>query len=76
MQAHPTWEALQSTDLLFLAGGGLFAHPGGIASGVQALREAWDAAVAGVPLNEAAKTQTALRQAMDTFAPLTGSTRT
>ena len=76
MQAHPTWQALQSTDLLFLAGGGLFAHPGGIASGVQALREAWDAAVAGIPLNEAAKTQTVLRQAMDTFAPLTGSTRT
>ncbi|MEI6482902.1 MAG: ribulose-bisphosphate carboxylase large subunit family protein, partial [Betaproteobacteria bacterium] len=40
MQAEPTWQRLQSPDLIFLAGGGLFAHPGGIASGVNALRQA------------------------------------
>ena len=54
MQAEPTWQRLQSPDLIFLAGGGLFAHPGGIASGVNALRQAWDAAMAGVPLQQAA----------------------
>ena len=31
------------------------AHPGGIAAGVAALRQAWEAAVAGVPLEEFAR---------------------
>ena len=67
MQAEPTWQRLQSPDLIFLAGGGLFAHPGGIAAGVSALRQAWDAAMAGVPLQQAAASQRELRQAIATF---------
>ncbi len=67
-QAAPTWERLQSTDLIFLAGGGLFAHPGGIAAGVSALRLSWSAAIAGVPLDVAAKTHRELREAMEKFA--------
>lgn len=67
-QAGPTWEALQSTDLMFLAGGGLFAHPGGIAAGVSALRQSWEAAIGGVPLEVAAKTQRELREALEKFA--------
>jgi len=67
-QAGPTWEALQSTDLMFLAGGGLFAHPGGIAAGVSALRQSWEAAISGVPLEVAAKTQRELREALEKFA--------
>ena len=67
MQAHPTWEQLQSPDLLFLAGGGLFAHPGGISAGVIALRQAWGAAMAGVPLHTAALTHRELREAIATF---------
>jgi ribulose-bisphosphate carboxylase large chain len=67
MQAHPTWEQLQSPDLLFLAGGGLFAHPGGISAGVIALRQAWGAAIAGVPLHTAALTHRELREAIATF---------
>jgi len=67
MQAEPTWQRLQSPDLIFLAGGGLFAHPGGIASGVSALRQAWDAAMAGVPLQQAAITHRELREAIATF---------
>lgn len=66
-QAAPTWERLQSTDLIFLAGGGLFAHPGGIAAGVSALRQSWSAAMAGVPLDIAAKTQRELREALEKF---------
>ena len=69
MQAHPTWETLQSPDLLFLAGGGLFAHPGGIAAGVRALRQSWEAAMAGVPLQQAAQTHRELREAIATFGP-------
>jgi len=67
MQAESTWQRLQSPDLIFLAGGGLFAHPGGIASGVSALRQAWDAAMAGVPLQQAAITHRELREAIATF---------
>lgn len=67
-QAAPTWERLQSTDLIFLAGGGLFAHPGGITAGVNALRQSWEAAMKGVPLDVAAKTQRELREALEKFA--------
>jgi ribulose-bisphosphate carboxylase large chain len=67
-QAAPTWDRLQSTDLIFLAGGGLFAHPGGITAGVNALRQSWEAAMTGVPLDVAAKTQRELREALEKFA--------
>jgi ribulose-bisphosphate carboxylase large chain len=71
MQAHPTWESLQSTDVIFLAGGGLFAHPGGIAAGVSALRQSWEAAMAGVSLQQAALSHRELREAVATFGPPT-----
>ena len=48
--------------MIFAAGGGIFGHPGGIAAGVAALRLAWDAAVAGVPLVEHARQHPALRR--------------
>jgi ribulose-bisphosphate carboxylase large chain len=44
------------------------AHPGGIAAGVAALRQAWEAAAAGVALEEAARDHPELRQALETFA--------
>lgn len=40
-----------STDLLYLCGGGIVSHPGGPGAGVKAVRQAWDAAVAGIPLD-------------------------
>ena len=45
---------MKSTDLLMLAGGGVAAHPDGPAAGVRSLRQAWAAAVGGVPVAEAA----------------------
>jgi ribulose-bisphosphate carboxylase large chain len=62
--AAATHAALGSTDLIFAAGGGIFGHPGGVGAGVTALRQAWDAAVAGVPLAEHARSHVALRDAM------------
>jgi 3-oxoisoapionate-4-phosphate transcarboxylase/hydrolase len=53
----PTYAAVESTDLLMLAGGGVAAHPDGPTAGVQSLRDAWAAAVAGVPLAEAARSR-------------------
>lgn len=46
-QAHQTYAALGSTDLIFAAGGGILAHADGPAAGVAELRAAWDAAIDG-----------------------------
>ena len=62
--AAATYQAVGSTDLIFAAGGGIFGHPDGVAAGVTALREAWDAAVAGVPIDEAARDRPALQAAL------------
>jgi ribulose-bisphosphate carboxylase large chain len=62
--AHGTYAGTGCTDLIFAAGGGIFGHPDGVAAGVTALREAWDAAVAGVPLDEHARSHPALRAAL------------
>src|SRR3546814_3195254 len=66
-QAHATYAALESIDLIYAAGGGILAHPGGPAAGVTALRQAWDAAVAGVPLADAAQGSPELREAVAAF---------
>jgi ribulose-bisphosphate carboxylase large chain len=46
-QVAPTFAALGSADLIHAAGGGIMAHPKGVAAGVRAFREAWAAAMAG-----------------------------
>jgi len=68
-QAPATYAALGTTDLLFAAGGGIMAHPGGTAAGVRSLHQAWQAAVEGVPLETYAATHPELRQALDRFQP-------
>lgn len=54
-QAFETWRRTQTVDLLYMAGGGIMAHPMGAAAGVVALQQAWKAAVDGLSLEEAAK---------------------
>ncbi|MGK9230216.1 ribulose-bisphosphate carboxylase large subunit family protein [Inquilinus limosus] len=66
-QAPGTWQALGSTDLIFAAGGGIMAHPDGPAAGVAALREAWEVAVAGVPLADHARARPALAKALEAY---------
>jgi ribulose-bisphosphate carboxylase large chain len=63
-QAPDTYAALKSTDLIVTAGGGIMAHPSGVPAGVAALREAWDAAVAGISLTEQARKSPALAKAL------------
>jgi ribulose-bisphosphate carboxylase large chain len=62
--AAETYAGLGSTDLIFAAGGGIFGHPGGVADGVTALRQAWDAACTGVSLDSHAREHSELRQAL------------
>jgi ribulose-bisphosphate carboxylase large chain len=57
------------TDLMYLAGGGIIAHPSGPGAGVQSLREAWDGAMAGISLTDYAATHPALREALEAFNP-------
>ncbi len=66
-QVHDTWQRLGSDDLIHCAGGGIVAHPAGVAAGVSALRAAWDAARAGQPLEQAAARHVSLAQALETF---------
>jgi ribulose-bisphosphate carboxylase large chain len=46
-QAPETWRRTQTTDLLYMAGGGIQAHPDGPAAGVESLRLWWRAATEG-----------------------------
>ena len=64
LQAHDTFKALGHADLLCTAGGGIFGHPQGVAAGVAALREAWDAAQAGIDLKAYAATRPDLQSAL------------
>ena len=54
-QAFETWRSTKTVDLLYMAGGGIMAHPLGAAAGVKALQQAWKAAVEGLTLEQAAK---------------------
>ena len=53
-QAFETYQRTKTIDLLYMAGGGIMAHPMGPAAGVLALQQAWQAAVDGWTLEAAA----------------------
>lgn len=67
-QAGDTYVELGSADLIYAAGGGIMAHPDGVAAGVGALRQAWEAAIAGVPAAAHARSHPALRVALEALA--------
>ena len=67
LQAFGTWAALGTSDLIHAAGGGIMAHPGGPAAGVQSMQDAWGAAMAGWSLEEAALDSPALAAAVRTY---------
>ncbi|TFI29830.1 RuBisCO large subunit C-terminal-like domain-containing protein, partial [Herbaspirillum sp. 3C11] len=58
-----------STDVIFLSGGGILAHPDGATAGVASLRQAWEAARDGVSLQERARQSPELQRALDFFGP-------
>lgn len=65
--AGPARELLGSDDLLVLAGGGIHAHPGGIADGVQSMREAWRLVAQGRSPAREAQVGSALHTALQAF---------
>ena len=67
-QAPETYERTGRTqDLLYLCGGGIVSHPFGPAAGVRAVRQAWEAAVAGIPLETHAREHPELAQSLAFF---------
>ena len=66
-QVAGTHAAVGSPDFLYCAGGGIMGHPGGIAGGVASLRQAADAAMAGIDLDTHARTHPELAAALSLF---------
>ncbi|MEO5562709.1 MAG: ribulose-bisphosphate carboxylase large subunit family protein [Chitinophagaceae bacterium] len=53
-QAPETYRRTKTIDLLYMAGGGIMAHPMGAAAGVIAVQQAWQAAIDGLSIEQAA----------------------
>lgn len=68
LQVAATYTALDNTDLIHLAGGGILGHPDGAAAGVAAYRQAWDAALAKIDLQTHAATHRPLARAIEAFS--------
>ncbi len=66
-QAPETWRRTHTADVLYLAGGGIMAHPDGPAGGVAAIRQAWQCAMEGISLEEGAQQFMELRHAVEKF---------
>lgn len=70
-QAPETWRRTRTVDLLYMAGGGIQAHPDGPAAGVGSLRLWWQAAVEGLIYEQAIATYPALAKSAAKFAVAT-----
>lgn len=68
-QAPETFRRTQTTDLLYLAGGGILAHPQGPAAGVESLQLWWRAAVEGHDCAAALARYPALAASAAKFGP-------
>lgn len=69
-QAPESYRRTGTLDVMYLAGGGILAHPLGPAAGLRALQQAWEAAVKGIPLDEYAVTHPELNVALAKFGKL------
>lgn len=67
-QAVDSYRALGTADVMYVCGGGIVAHPAGIAAGVVSVRQGWEAALSGKTLDEYAQDHLELRQAIEKFA--------
>lgn len=66
-QAPETWRRTHTTDLLYMAGGGIQAHPDGPAAGVRSLQLWWEAAVEGLSYDQAIAKYPALAKSAAKF---------
>jgi ribulose-bisphosphate carboxylase large chain len=66
-QAPETFRRTQTVDLLYMAGGGIMAHPDGPAAGVRSLQKWWEAAVEGLTMESAAVKYPELKKSVEKF---------
>ncbi len=66
-QALDTYRVIQSLDLMYLCGGGITAHPGGMAAGVRSIQIAWEEAVKGNSIYDIQDRYTEIKQAIDFY---------
>jgi ribulose-bisphosphate carboxylase large chain len=66
-QACETYRRTKTVDLLYMAGGGIMAHPDGPAAGVRSLRKWWEVAVGGLTMEQAAEQHPELRKSLEKF---------
>jgi ribulose-bisphosphate carboxylase large chain len=71
-QAPETFRRTQTVDVLYMAGGGIMAHPNGPAAGVRSLQKWWAAAVEGLTLEQAATQYPELKQSVEKFGATPG----
>jgi ribulose-bisphosphate carboxylase large chain len=67
-QAPETFRRTKTVDLLYLAGGGIMAHPEGAAAGVRSLRKWWEAAVEGLTREQASTKYPELKKSLEKFS--------
>ncbi len=66
-QAYDTYEAIQSVDLMYLCGGGITGHPGGLAAGVRSIQLAWEGAMKGQTIYDLQGDHEEIRQAIELY---------
>jgi ribulose-bisphosphate carboxylase large chain len=66
-QACETYRRTKTVDLLYMAGGGIMAHPDGPATGVRSLQKWWEAAVEGLTLEQATAKYLELKKSVEKF---------
>lgn len=66
-QAFETYRRTKTVDLLYMAGGGIMAHPMGAAAGVKALHQAWEGATSGLTLEQAAANYPEFAKSVEKF---------
>lgn len=66
-QACETHRRTKTVDLLYMAGGGIAAHPDGPAAGVHSLQKWWEAAVEGLTMEQAAAKYPELQKSVEKF---------
>lgn len=70
-QAYDTYQAVRSLDLMYLCGGGITAHPGGMAAGVRSIQIAWEEAIRGNTIYEIQDQYMEIKQAIDFYGKRT-----
>jgi ribulose-bisphosphate carboxylase large chain len=71
-QACETFRRTKKVDLLYMAGGGIMAHPDGPAAGVRSLQKWWEAAVEGLTIEQAAAKYPELKKSVEKFGKING----